>query len=311
MLLHDAATYAVHRALIARDDSSHYELYRYKPSLPAAIVFTILFALVTSLHGYQMIRTRTWFYIPFFIGGLCEVIGYIFRAINASEAFEAWSLTPFILQSVLPLVAPALFAASIYMELARIVEVVKGDALLFIRRQWLTRIFVTGDVISFFMQGGGGGLMGSKMINTINIGQKVIVGGLFVQITFFGIFVLAATIFHYRLLRNPTQRSHEVPWTKHMVAMYVVSVLIMIRSIFRVAEFLQGNDGYLMHHEFFIYIFDAALMLCVMLCMNWAHPSEIRAYLKGGQWATGFSVKEAPEEANYSSNEMEDSHRAV
>ena len=56
---------------------------------------------------------------------------------------------------MLLLVAPALFAASIYMELARIVELVDGDEHLFISRRWLTTIFVFGDVVSFLMQGSG------------------------------------------------------------------------------------------------------------------------------------------------------------
>jgi hypothetical protein len=41
------------------------------------------------------------------------------------------------------------------MELARIVLVVEGDHALFIRRSWLTKIFVTGDVLSFLIQSGG------------------------------------------------------------------------------------------------------------------------------------------------------------
>lgn len=83
-----------------------------------------------------------------------EVIGYAGRAVSAAQTGER-TLGPYIVQSVLPLVAPALFAASIYMELGRIVEVVEGDANLFIRRRFLTAIFVCGDVLSFFMQGAG------------------------------------------------------------------------------------------------------------------------------------------------------------
>jgi len=77
------------------------------------------------------------------------------RSVNANQPFGEWTLLPYILSSVLPLVAPALFAASIYMELGRIVELVQGDRYLFIKRRWLTSIFVTGDVVSFLMQAGG------------------------------------------------------------------------------------------------------------------------------------------------------------
>lgn len=83
-----------------------------------------------------------------------ELIGYVGRAVSAAQTGER-TLGPYIVQSVLPLVAPALFAASIYMELGRIVEVVEGDANLFIRRKFLTTIFVCGDVLSFFLQGAG------------------------------------------------------------------------------------------------------------------------------------------------------------
>lgn len=55
----------------------------------------------------------------------------------------------------------------------------------------------------------------------------------------------------------------------------------MIRSVFRVIEYVQGNAGYLLSHEVFLYIFDALLMLAVMLLFNWNHPSEVtEAYQK-------------------------------
>lgn len=74
---------------------------------------------------------------------------------SANENPGPYTLNPYIIQSVLLLVAPALFAASIYMELGRIVQMLEGDRALFIRRTWLTKIFVAGDVLSFLMQSSG------------------------------------------------------------------------------------------------------------------------------------------------------------
>lgn len=48
-----------------------FEYYRYDPSLAAAAIFVALFLLVTGLHLYQLLRTRTWYFIPFVIGGCC------------------------------------------------------------------------------------------------------------------------------------------------------------------------------------------------------------------------------------------------
>jgi hypothetical protein len=44
----------------------------YVPSLPLAIVATVVFASLTILHTFRLFRTRTWFCIPFILGGACE-----------------------------------------------------------------------------------------------------------------------------------------------------------------------------------------------------------------------------------------------
>jgi hypothetical protein len=49
-----------------------FKLYRYEPSLAAAVIFVALFAVITFIHNYQLIRTNTWYFIPFTIGGYCE-----------------------------------------------------------------------------------------------------------------------------------------------------------------------------------------------------------------------------------------------
>lgn len=134
---------------------SDFRFYYYEPSMPAAIIFIVLFGISTALHLTQMFTTKTWFLIPFVIGGIFETIGYIGRALSANQNPGPYTLGPYIIQSVLLLVAPALFAASIYMELGRISLMTDGEKALFIRRKWLTKIFVGGDVVSFLMQASG------------------------------------------------------------------------------------------------------------------------------------------------------------
>lgn len=50
-----------------------FELYRYSPSMAAAIIFIILFLIVTAIHSYQLLRTRLWIFIPFVLGGFCTL----------------------------------------------------------------------------------------------------------------------------------------------------------------------------------------------------------------------------------------------
>lgn len=47
-----------------------FTFYYYSPSTAAAGIFVVLFGLSTLLHFYQLARTRSWFMIPFFIGGI-------------------------------------------------------------------------------------------------------------------------------------------------------------------------------------------------------------------------------------------------
>ena len=50
------------------------------------------------------------------------------------------------------LVAPALFAATIYMELGRIIMLCDSGHHSLVPLRWLTKIFVAGDVLSFVLQ---------------------------------------------------------------------------------------------------------------------------------------------------------------
>ncbi|KAF4547296.1 RTA1-like protein 2 [Elsinoe fawcettii] len=289
------------------DDPNAWVPYRYHPSKVAAIIFVIAFGVTTILHSVQVIRRRTWYFIPLVIGGIFEVLGFIGRVLSTNDL---WALGPYIMQSILLLVAPALFAASIYIILGRIILLTDGEQYSLIHQKWLTKVFVTGDVISFLTQMGGGGIQAAGTLNLLHTGEKIIIVGLFLQLAFFGFFIVIASLFHirlnkaypplpykiessssHRLLTLGHRRLntgsgtyltpsgaldiHNLPWQRHMYVLYLTSALIMLRSVFRVIEYLQGNKGYLLRHEMFLYILDALLMFFVMVVFNWIHPSEI------------------------------------
>ncbi|KAF4635767.1 hypothetical protein G7Y89_g2315 [Cudoniella acicularis] len=272
------------------DDGGGFVLYRYHPSIPVAAIASGLFAIVTGLHSWKMFKTRAWFLTPLTIGGLFEVAGFAARAYSASQTPD-WTIGPYVIQSVLPLVAPALFAGSIYMVLGRIIVMTDGEAHSVIRRKWLTKMFVCGDILAFTVQAGGAGFMSAGSLSSMNTGQNIVVGGLFIQIVFFGLFVLVALTFHTRMRKVPTARvySEHLPWEQHLHALYASSALIMIRSIFRVVEFLLGNDGYVFGHEWFMWVFDALLMLFVLIIFCCIHPGEIRRYLDEAK-ASGLEI---------------------
>ncbi|OAX78915.1 hypothetical protein ACJ72_06775 [Emergomyces africanus] len=240
-----------------------FELYRYIPSLPAAIISVVVFAILTAGHTWRLLRARAFYFTAFTVGGLFQTIGYCGRIWGH---FDKLSLGGFIIQAILILVAPALYAASIYMILGRLIRTLRAENLSLIPVKWVTKIFVTGDVLSFSLQAGGGGIQGGRTLKLFEMGEKIIVAGLFTQIAVFGFFVATTVLFHRRVVVTPTQIAAQgvIPWRRHIYVLYSTSAIILIRSIFRVIEYLQGNGGYLISHEVFLYIFDMILMVLVM-----------------------------------------------
>ncbi|KAJ5938866.1 hypothetical protein N7466_002000 [Penicillium verhagenii] len=248
--------------------SSDYVLYQYTPSLVAAVVFAVLFFLTTAFHLWQRIRNHTKYFNPFVVGGIFQIIGYIARA---ASHFHTTSTILYALQTLLVLLAPTLYAASIYMVLGRAITFLRGQHLSYVPVKYMTKIFVLGDVLSFILQGAGGGVMSSGSGNMLTVGQWIIVAGLGVQLVFFGAFLVTSICFHCRITLSPTQEAKD----STDISAFFPPVLILIRSIYRIIEFAQGNSGYVISHEVFLYVFDASMMFLVMIVMNLFHPSVV------------------------------------
>ncbi|KAL9109763.1 MAG: hypothetical protein Q9227_005632 [Pyrenula ochraceoflavens] len=268
--------------------------YHYEPSLAAASAFCGLFAITTFLQAYQTLLTRAWYLIPLLLGGLCEVIGFIGRILNSNES-PHYSLTPYIIQSILLLIAPALLSASVYMVLGYIILSLSAEHHSLIREKLLTKLFVLGDFLSFMIQSTGASLLTKKNDPDAKTFSKyIIVGGLAIQLLFFAYFMLITVVFYRRVCRAPTPLSSPgsgIPWRKHLFILFLASILIMIRSVFRVVEYLEGDDGYLLGHEWSLYVFDSALMFLVTLIFNVEHPTQITARTTTGRKAARHLVR--------------------
>ncbi|KAM0531829.1 hypothetical protein ACHAPP_007597 [Verticillium nonalfalfae] len=199
----------------ASADSFDFELYRYTPSLPAAIVSVAIFAALTAVHVWRMSRARAFYFTPFVIGGILQVIGYCGRIWGH---FDKLSIPGFIVQAA------------------------------------------------------GGGIQSGGTLDLYKLGEKIIIAGLFVQIVVFGFFVVTSVLFHRRMNTQPPTGASaaKVPWRRYLWVLYSTSAIILVRSVFRVVEYLQGNGGYLISHEIFLYMFDALLMaLCMLIFAVW------------------------------------------
>ena len=203
-----------------------------------------------------------------------EAIGYIGRAAGHNNQS---ALGPYIIQNMFLLVAPSLFAATIYMVLGRIIRLLNAGHHSMVKVTRLTKYFVIGDAICFLAQGQGGGLQAVGKPLFTSLGRWIVVGGLVLQVLVFCVFVVVAWTFHKRINAMPTLESANpaMPWRKHMMVLYVTSALILVRNVVRVAEYLEGYDGWIISHEIMLFVFDALPMFLVFVVFGIWHPCQL------------------------------------
>jgi hypothetical protein len=213
-----------------------------------------------------------------------EILGYIARILSAKQS-PYYTIALFVLQSSPTLLAPILFAASIYMCLGRLIRLTGGEHFSLISPSYLTRLFVAGDVLGLIIQGAGAIVMPLGTLYYYLTGSNIVIAGLALLVASFALFVPVILMFEYRIRRHPTARSLQISldWKFELRILQVCSALVMIRSIFRLVEYSQGNKGWLITREWTLYVFDAALMWIVLVVFNIWHPSRVEASLKGGK----------------------------
>ncbi|CAI7644469.1 unnamed protein product [Penicillium bialowiezense] len=269
---------------------SGYYVWQYLPSTAAAVIFLILFLITTAYHFWKIFQTRVRFMIPFAIGGIFEIIGYAARMDSHNNTGK---LMPYCIQSVFILLAPALFAASVYMVLARIIRSVGAEKYSVIRINWLTKTFVICDVVTFILQAGASGMMVSSGL--ASIGKGVVIAGLVLQVLSFSLFIVTAYVFQIRMHRYLTSGGVDslAPWKKHLHVLYAISALILIRSVFRVIEYAMGNEGYPLSNEWTLYVFDSVPMFISMVIFAIWYPSELQPFLNKANYSlqSGESIE--------------------
>lgn len=162
------------------------------------------------------------------------------------------------------------------MILGRVIRSVQGEHHSPISPLRLTRIFVWGDVISFLTQVIGGSLQAMKRFNP-KTAEYVVLAGLGIQIFIFSVFIVVAFTWHSRMNKSPTAvSSTDSRWKPIMFMLYGASILIMVRSVFRIIEYAMGREAYLLQNEWTMYVFDSALMVITVAVFAWWYPGLLR-----------------------------------
>jgi hypothetical protein len=172
------------------------------------------------------------------------------------------------------------------MCLGRIIVLTDSSHLSLIHPRYLTIIFVSSDVLGLLVQGSGAIIMPMGSLSDYYIGSDIVIAGLALMVCSFTCFILVALTFDYRIRNRPTESSRHTSsdWNIDLRVLYCGTVLIFIRSVFRLIEYAQGNSGWLISHEWTLYFFDSTLMFVVLVIFNVWHPSHLQALLTGGRY---------------------------
>jgi hypothetical protein len=256
-------------------------LYHYNPNQPANAVFASVMGFSLVAQIVMTFKYRSWWFGSCFIlGTVAEYIGYIARCMSY---YDTTNLSKFLAQSIPLVFAPVFFMAGVYYIFALLI-VIYGSKYSLIKPMLCSWIFIVGDVVSLFVQAGGGGLMAAG--SNAQLGQNIALAGVVFQLVVMGIFVVLFTYFLYKIhfLRDQSNlifnEETELLRSKKEVKYYpfallVVVALIAIRSVFRLVEFEQGNDGMVSQKEIWILMFDSLMIAISVLIFTFFHPGRV------------------------------------
>ncbi|KAF2134063.1 RTA1 like protein, partial [Dothidotthia symphoricarpi CBS 119687] len=155
-----------------------------------------------------------------------------------------------------------ILAAMIYMTPRRLIRALDAENHAIMSPRWTTKIYVLIDIASFACQMLGSAMQTSGDEDGVKTGNTVVIGGLAFQLVAFTFFILMTALFHHRLNQQPTATSlrTHVKWRRQVWLLYTVSMLVVVRCVFRLAEFVEGPEGKAYKTEAYLYVFDAVLM---------------------------------------------------
>ncbi|KIY03515.1 uncharacterized protein Z520_00206 [Fonsecaea multimorphosa CBS 102226] len=270
---------------------SDLNLYFYTPSTAAAVIFSVLYFLLTLWHGYiNFIATRRLAYkhkytIPLFVACVISTAGWSIR--NAS-IHNLSSIPLYAVSASYIVISPIFVCASLYLLLTRLIRTNltadKQQVLFHIPPRWLSRVFITSDVFSFLTQCSGSGIAssGNWEGDLKTVGTNVLLVGLSLQLATFTVFLVVLGKFVTRARVSSSCRAKDAgaadaggldPSVRKVVwAVWIAGFWVQVRSIYRVVEFGMGIDGYPFTHEWCLYVLEAVPMFIALTVLACYHP---------------------------------------
>ncbi|OJT04690.1 hypothetical protein TRAPUB_4484 [Trametes pubescens] len=269
-------------------DPSQQDLYGYVPDRAVCIIFVALFSISAAVHLAEAIYFRmSWLFATAVFAGVAEILGWSARLWSSYSPFAQ---DPYIMQLTVTIIAPSPLVAALFILFGRISERL-GEHYGRLTAMWYSIIFLTCDIISLVTQGVGGGIAGSSIgdQSQVDLGGNIMLAGIIFQLASITVFVLLMSEYFLRYLtdrpirkaqKDPNAEEAYIPArgaTTPKMRLMIVCVLAMtffliIRSVYRMIELIDGFNGKIIQTEIYFNIFDGAMVVCAIYTLNVLHP---------------------------------------
>ncbi|KAG8817643.1 hypothetical protein FRC17_011133 [Serendipita sp. 399] len=251
----------------------------------AAAAFIGLYGLSTLLHVVQTLgyKSKVWWMLVFVAGGIMEILGWVGRL---QSSFDVTKPTPYLMQIITLIIAPAWFSAGCYAVTGALVRLIVASEILLASETVLkihrigrqgsrlsarayTILFVACDCISIALQGVGGATAGKEADRgqSPEKGRAIMLAGILFQLLTMCLFLFLSIQFYRRRWRDLDRHRRKLVW-----GTMFASLCIIARGIFRTAELGEGWKGFLFVHEIFTIDLDGFPIVLCMLAFNFVHP---------------------------------------
>ncbi|PWN93495.1 RTA1-domain-containing protein [Acaromyces ingoldii] len=265
------------------ENETRHSVLPYLFSIPGNAIFTVVFGLLAIAHftNFLLYRSQrrgsndsgTKWTLTLPIAELTMTLGFIFRLVCRSNQY---SIGLYAVCNLLILLSPAAFLGFIYLAFSRLLRITSppstaktpNDKLP--KRRKIGTFFIWSDIVTFLIQASGGGLQASASSKAI--GDKLFLAGVSLQCASYFLF-LGITVFYH--VKESRQGTLTRTTRFFLLAIYLASIGVIVRSVYRIVEMAGGYTGHIYRTELFLLFLDSLPLALANLVWVLVWPPRI------------------------------------
>lgn len=227
------------------------------------------------------------------VAGAMEIVGYSARLYISTHTTDRQTTTPYLIYALFVLLPPILLILVNYYVAGRLLGIIQKPVRAIIKLQpsQIAKLFFASDVITLIVQAAGAGMLAIDDSSFRDPGMATGLVGLAIQLAFF-------LAFMWILLYIRMKKSFWEPLVaklptagKIYFGLWWTTVMLLIRTVYRVVEFSQMSESYLhAYEEWIFFVFDSVAVFFAFVGFAVFHYAYLlRAEIKEDQNAVELS----------------------